>query len=54
MAHKFMRVERRNPVARMRQSMESWLSTGYLHPPTTEDNNNNNDDDDDDEEEDEE
>lgn len=37
MAHKFMRVARKNPITRMRQSMESWLSTGYLVQPTSTD-----------------
>ena len=37
MAHKFMRIARLNPITRMRQSMESWLQTGYLHPTSTDD-----------------
>ena len=37
MAHKFMRVAKQNPTTRMRQSMESWLTTGYLVQPTSTD-----------------
>jgi hypothetical protein len=42
MAHKFMRIARLNPITHMRQSMETWLQTGYPHPTSTEDNINDN------------
>jgi hypothetical protein len=44
MAHKFMHIAQLNPITRMRQSMENWLQTGYLHPTSTEDDTNDNED----------
>jgi hypothetical protein len=45
MAHKFMRIARLNPITRMRQSMESWLQTGFVHPTSTDDDIDDNEDD---------
>jgi hypothetical protein len=45
MAHKFMHIARLYPITRMRQSMESWLQTGYLHPTSTDDDVDDNKDD---------
>jgi hypothetical protein len=49
LAHKFKRIEAKNPIARMRESMTTWLTTGYLHPQSTADDSTTNDTEDDEE-----
>jgi len=44
LAHQLKKEEQKNPVARMRQSLASWMETGQCRTTSTEDDNNEEDD----------